>query len=291
VRQTALVTGSSGFLGRHFSDELRSRDFNVVECDTAVGVNALDLFRRDVEPNRYDLVVHCAAVEPHRAAIDSLPDHLAANLQLDSAMFRWALRTRQRRVLYISSSAVYPVRYQQWVSHAKLREEHTDADEVPFDDYGWLKLTGERMAKMLNGAGVPVHVVRPFSGYGEDQSTNFPFGAFRERAKARQDPFEIWGDATQVRDWIHVSDVVKGALAIVDADERRPVNLCTGTGTSMLGLSDLFTRAAGYQPEVKVLKNKPMGVSYRVGNPYRMLRHYVPEVSIEAGVERAMSSA
>lgn len=297
----ALVTGAAGFVGRHMAATLIARGYVVARCDTTLGWDALDLFRE--YERRCDLVVHAAAAEPHRAAIDGQPMHLARNLQLDAAMFEWAGRTGTR-VLYLSSSAAYPVGYQAGHQPYRLHEDDADADRpvtaallaamgmtaplYPDAAYGWAKLTGERLANAAASAGLPVHVVRPFSGYGEDQGEDWPFGAFAARARRREDPFVIWGDGTQIRDWIHINDVIAGALAVVDADERRPVNLCTGVGTSMAELVALTCKAAGYEPEIELRTDKPAGVAYRVGDPTRMNRHYTATVSVEEGVRRAL---
>lgn len=301
----ALVSGAAGFVGRHMTGELIRRGYVVTRCDISLGWDALDLFRE--HDRRYDLVVHAAAAEPHRAAIDGRPMNLATNLMLDAAMFDWAVRTEQARVLYLSSSAAYPVAAQQgqcqftgdtcdgWQCRGGLHEDliRHDLETLGQPDaaYGWTKLTGERLAAAASDAGLPVHVVRPFSGYGEDQGEDWPFGAFAARARRREDPFVIWGDGTQVRDWIHVSDVIDGALAVVEADERRPVNLCTGIGTSMAELVGLFCKAAGYSPEIELRTDRPAGVAYRVGDPARMNEHYAAKVSIQEGVERAISRA
>lgn len=300
----ALVAGAAGFVGRHMTGELIRRGYVVTRCDILLGWDALDLFRE--HDRHYDLVVHAAAAEPHRAAIDGRPMNLATNLMLDAAMFDWAVRTEQKRVLYLSSSAAYPVGYQAGHTPYRLHEDDGRPDAPvaadllkalgshgplgPDSNYGWTKLTGERLAAAASDAGLPVHVVRPFSGYGEDQGDDWPFGAFAARAHRRDDPFVIWGDGTQVRDWIHISDVVNGALAVVEADERRPVNLCTGIGTSMAELVGLFCKAAGYSPEIELRTDRPAGVQYRVGNPDRMSQHYTAKVGIEEGVCRALAS-
>jgi nucleoside-diphosphate-sugar epimerase len=272
--------------------ELIRRGYVVTRCDITLGWDALDLFRE--HDRRYDLVVHAAAAEPHRAAIDGRPMNLATNLMLDSAMFDWAVRTEQRRVLYLSSSAAYPVDLQNDLARpVALHEAYILGPRfknigTPDAAYGWTKLTGEKLAVAASNAGLPVHIVRPFSGYGEDQDDRWPFGAFAARARRREDPFAIWGSGEQVRDWIHVSDVVAGALAVVEADERRPVNLCTGRGTSMAELVDLFCKHAGYTPEIQLLGDRPAGVAYRVGDPARFNEHYTAKVSIQEGVERAL---
>jgi nucleoside-diphosphate-sugar epimerase len=290
----ALITGSAGFVGRHAVAELERRGWAISHCDILTGTDALDGFR--TVGDQFDLVIHAAASSPHRAAIDSEPQHLARNLQLDAAMFDWAVRTGQGRVLYLSSSAAYPI---------DLQDDHATARELREDDirwngrrnignpdavYGWAKLTGERLAEQARGAGLPVTVVRPFSGYGEDQTENFPFRALVERARRREDPFTIWGDGQQVRDWVHIDDVIAGALAVVESGTDEPVNLCTGIGTSMAELAALACEQVGYRPEFELRADKPAGVAYRVGDPGRFHQYYKPTVTLAEGVARALAS-
>lgn len=284
-----LVTGSAGFLGRHFTRTLRDRGDLVIGIDILEGRDALDVFRNAHKV--YDLVIHCAAVAPHRAAIDGRALTVGAgNLELDAAMFRWAARTRPGRVVYFSSSAAYPVGLQRADCASRLTEDAIDLTDPDLPDaiYGHVKLTGERLAQAYRDAGGKVTVVRPFSGYGEDQSDRFPFGAFRDRARRREDPFVIWGDGTQVRDWVHVNDVVGAVLAAVDAEHDGPLNIATGVATSMRDLAELFAEAAGYSPRFQYLTDKPAGVAYRVGDPTRLHEIYTPAITIEEGVSRAL---
>jgi nucleoside-diphosphate-sugar epimerase len=273
VQVKALVTGSAGFVGRHMLRGLRDRGWFTVGVDPhgpSGGVDALDVFaaRRQSHDVRYDLVVHCAAQAPHRAAIDGQPATHVYNQLLDAAMFDWAIRTGQGRVLYFSSCA---------------------ALDPNLDDYGWTKLTGERMATSARRAGVPVTVVRPFSGYGEDQGKDWPFRTFVERAKQHEDPFTIWGDGQQVRDWIHIDDVVAGALAVAESGTEDPVDLCTGIGTSMTALALMVCREVGYEPEFEYRLDMHGGSPYRVGSPFELSRYYRPQVSLEEGVKRALA--
>jgi nucleoside-diphosphate-sugar epimerase len=290
----ALVTGSAGFVGRHMVAELDRRGWEVDARDIVTGRcldNALEVFF--YQNQVYDLVVHAAAQAPHRAAIDRRPATAIYNRMLDAAMFEWAVRTGQRRVLYLSSSAVYPVTRQlapaEWGRPLAEIERADFDDGAPPDPYGETKLLGERLALAAEACGVPVHVVRPFSGYGEDQSLDFPFGAFLDRVRRREDPFPIWGDGRQVRDWIHIDDVVAGALAAVEQDVREPVNLCTGRGTPLIELAAMMHEAAGYAPDVALIPDAPGGVAYRVGDPGRLLGIYRPKVSLEEGVARALA--
>lgn len=296
MRRTALVTGHAGFLGRHFYDRLWQEGYQVTGADPADPADpgrtdALNIFRYG--DKQYELVIHCAAESPNRAAIDDNPARVgAANLELDAALFGWALRTQPDHVVYFSSSAVYPVTLQTGAVNVPLREEQQQATGPvigsPDAVYGWTKLTGELMAEHYRAAGGRVSVFRPFSGYGGDQSAEFPFGAFRDRAMAKADPFVIWGDGQQVRDFIHVDDVVSATLAAVASNVAGPVNLCTGQGVTMTGLATLFCTAAGYRPEFQMVETAPGGVNYRVGDSVRMRGFYQPQVTIDQGVARAL---
>lgn len=274
--------------------ELRDRDWDVLGVDIAAGSDALDVFRYD--RSVYDLVVHCAYHVGGRAAIDGEPRLLARNLELDAALFDWAVRTGQRRVLYFSSSAAYPVDLQSDLTKPhRLHEPFVlfDSRNVgrPDGRYGWAKLTGEELAGAAREAGLPVTVVRPFSGYGEDQDDSYPFRAIVERARRRDDPFVVWGPGTQVRDWIHIDDVANGALAVVESETDQPVNLCTGVGTSMLELARMCCEQVGYRPNITPLPDKPTGVAYRVGDPTRFLEYWTPKESLEEGISRALSTS
>lgn len=267
----ALVTGSAGFVGRHMTAELRRRGADVTAVDIVpaeYGWQSDMLTWLHGDHTRYDLVVHAAARSPHRAAIDLDPGMHPYNVMLDAALFDWAIKTRQYRVLYLSSCA---------------------ALDGPVDDYAATKLTGERLAANVRAAGVDVTVVRPYSGYGEDQSKDFPFRAIVERARRREDPFEIWGDGGQVRDWIHIDDVVAGALAVAESGTEEPVSLCTGAGVSMQQLADMACARVGYRPWFLLRDDKPAGVAYRVGDPTMLRRYYRPEVDLAEGVRRALA--
>jgi nucleoside-diphosphate-sugar epimerase len=160
----------------------------------------------------------------------------------------------------------------------------------PDEVYGWSKVTGELLAGKLRAAGVPVTVVRPFSGYGEDQDPSYPFRAITDRARRREDPLTVWCGSC-VRDWIHVDDVVAGALAVADSGTEKPVNLCTGRATSFWDLAAMAAEAAGYEPEIRALSDKPQGVAYRVGDPNRMmLGYYQPVITLEQGLRRALGT-
>lgn len=288
----ALVTGSEGFLGRHFVKHLRQTGYIVMPVDvrhTTKPVDARDFFRTDA--GQWDLVVHCAAVVNGREVIENSPMDQVIDFELDAALFRWLSQANVAKTVYFSSSAAYPIALQDGAQPHFLCEDEIDltAPRLPDALYGWTKLTGEFLARHARDAGHDVLVVRPFSGYGEDQADCYPFPAIMRRAFNGDDPFVIWGSADQVRDFIHVDDIVGAVMAFVEAGEQGPINIGTSAPTSMRELALTATMQLDYVPKFVPLAEKPAGVMYRVASTAKMLGLYKPKISIEEGVARALA--
>lgn len=293
----ALITGAAGFIGRHFAKRLMADGWQVDQVDTAFpGGRAMDC--RDwlaASDTHVDLAVHCAAVVGGRATIDGRPLDVAVNFEFDAAFARWCLRTRPEHVVYFSSSAAYPVDLQDprqmGRSHYALREEDIDLDEIRQPDaiYGLSKLVGETLMRHLERAGVRTHVFRPFSGWGADQDFAYPMPSFLDRARRREDPFVVWGDGQQVRDWVHVEDVVGAVMAAVDQDVRGPLNIGSGVPVRFDELAAMVCAAAGYSPTIQHLPDAPAGVRHRVCSPTRMLEVYRPRITLEDGIRQALA--
>ena len=281
-----LITGDEGFVGREFRRQLDGH--NIFGIDLKSNYDCRKFFA--VDHSHFDLVVHLAAVVGGRMKIDGAPLEVATDLAIDSDMFQWALRTRPDRLIYFSSSAAYPVDIQTRDFHRPQWEDDIDLNNVgtPDQTYGWAKLTGEILAKYATEAGLKVHIFRPFSGYGTDQDLDYPFPSFIDRALRRADPFHIWGDGTQQRDFIHIRDVVGAALEAVRQDVQGPTNLGWGRATSFNELAELVTNAAGYQPRIEHLPAKPVGCWFRVSNSTKMHDFYKPKITLEEGIRMAL---
>lgn len=295
--KTALVTGAAGLIGRHFTKYLVDHDWDVWPLDIK---NPPYGSKEDVRKffarcdDQYDLVVHCAAHVGGRLDIENRAAYIGAyNVQLDGAMFEWALRTRPAHVVYWSSSAAYPVNLQLDDANSVdlcERDIYLNEPEPADFTYGWAKLVGERLAWECQEEGLKVHVFRPFSGYAADQDVSYPFGAYVDRARRKVDPFVVWGDGEQVRDFVHISDVIDATMAAIDNDYPGPLNLCSGIPTTFNALAKLATSAAGYQPAIEHDRPKPQGVRYRVGDPTELHKVWVPKVSLEDGIKAALQT-
>ena len=104
---------------------------------------------------------------------------------------------------------------------------------------------------------------------------------FLEQVQRRADPIEIWGDAGQVRDYIHVDDVAGAVLAIIEQGADGPVNLGTGRRTSLRTLASLMIEFAGYSAGIHVDGDMPAGVPSLVADTTRLHGIYKPQIVLE----------
>ena len=231
-----LITGDAGFVGRAFHRALAKQRHEITGIDLVNGKEVRHFFATD--DTQFDIVIHLAAIVGGRMTIEGNPLSVASDLAIDADMFQWALRTRPKHIVYFSSSAAYPIFLQKLDYKQKLREIDINLEHIRTPDftYGWAKLSGEMLASYARAEGLKVTVLRPFSGYGSDQALDYPFPSFIERAKRKADPFEVWGRGTQVRDFVHIDDVVEATFAAVINDVKT-MNICSGRPTSFIELA------------------------------------------------------
>lgn len=247
---------------------------------------------------RFSDVYHFAAIVGGRAMIDGDPMMVALDLSIDAEFFYWVCNYKPERVLFPSSSAAYPVDLQSDQDAIALEESAISFDSSlgqPDMTYGWSKLTGEYLAQIAAAHyGISVACVRPFSGYGEDQDLSYPVPAIAARAAAKEDPFEVWGTGKQGRDFVHIDDCIDAILLAMDKiSDGSAINIGSGKLTSFLEIIEVFTKIAGYEPEIKQLLDKPVGVHARYANMDYVAEKYgwKPNISIEEGMKRVYDKA
>ena len=283
-----LITGDAGFVGRAFHRALAKQRHDITGIDLVNGKEVRHFFATD--NTQFDIVIHLAAIVGGRMTIEGNPLSVASDLAIDADMFQWALRTRPKHIVYFSSSAAYPIFLQRLAYQQKLREIDINLEHIRTPDftYGWAKLSGEMLASYARAEGLKVTVLRPFSGYGADQALDYPFPSFIERAKRKADPFEVWGRGTQVRDFVHIDDVVGATFAAVINDVN-VMNICSGRPTSFIELAEMVMLQANYLAPIKNNLDAPIGVEYRVGSTTQMFQVYEPKISLEEGIALALA--
>lgn len=266
--RTALVTGSSGFVGRHLVPPLVEHGYAVCSVDIKRGMSAQEFFH--YWPDReFDVVVSLAAnildVDARMRAGVSIYD----DISLDLETCKWVQKNPPKECFVVMSSC---------------------AVDCPADPYAWIKLSLEQFAGNLHKQGIPVAILRPFSGYGGDQAESYPFPAILKRAQEKQDPLTVWSSTSTVRDWLHIDDLVRAIIwAIKDAPRGVPIEIGSGIPTDFGTLARKMADAVGYSPAIKALTDKINSSDRRVRTSNLAEQYgFTPRISLEEGIQKAL---
>lgn len=315
----ALVTGGASFIGSHLVDKLVRLGAKVTVVDDLSSGKLENLrdssskilfIKKDLEFitkgeikdifEGQEKVFHLAAVHGGRGFISSHPADIASNLAIDHHVFQASLESDVQNVTYASTACVYPVKLQSEVgSDYKLKEE--DSDPANLDnylsadiEYGWGKLMGEiQMISFKKQYGLKGSPVRYVTAYGPRENETHAIMALIYKSLQKMDPFEIWGDGEQERDFTYVDDIVDGSILASDlVSDCTPINLGTGRKYKIREVVTLINKIVGWSPSrYKFDLTKPVGALSRALDNTRakqMLR-WEPRFSLEEGLRRTIS--
>ncbi|MCH7838933.1 MAG: NAD-dependent epimerase/dehydratase family protein [Planctomycetes bacterium] len=309
---TALVTGGASFIGSHLTEALLQRGAEVrVVDDLSSGrlenlrphldEGSVEFIQGDlhVESVRrqavagVDVVFHLAADHGGRGYVELHQAACATNLAMDGAVLLACRDADVERVVFASSGCVYPNFIQQDpTQELYLTEEMVgppyDADNM----YGWAKLMGELTLQAYHDEyGLGAASCRYFTVYGPRAKENHAVMAMTARAFVGQDPFEVWGDGTQVRNWTHVDDIVEGTiLAAEKVDDGTAINLGTMERIRVIDAVQMVLEMTGHQANIRFLPDMPTGPINRVADNSlaKKLLGWEPKVPFRQGLERTI---
>ena len=318
IEKPVVVTGGASFIGSHLVDKLVELGAKVTVIDNfssgkmenlAESKDKIDIIRMDLEYEDFDKIVktlkdnemvfHLAAVHGGRGYIATHPADVASIFAIDHRTFEASLKAGVEKVVYASSACVYPPKLQTDEYRDYLIKEE-DSDPFKLDDYlsadelyGWSKLMGEaQLIAFIKQYGLKGANLRFVTVYGPRENETHAIIALIYKAFERMDPYIIWGDGEQERDFTYVSDIVDGLiLAAEKIDDGTPLNLGTGVKYKIKDIAELIFKIMGWRPSKLVFdKSKPVGVISRgldITKARRMIG-YEPKVTLEEGLRRTI---
>jgi len=212
---------------------------------------------------------------------------------LDGNVFRACHRAGVDKVVYASSGCVYPNHLQTNPEEILYLTE--DMVGPPFDAdnmYGWSKLMGEMTLKSYyKDWGMNSASCRYFTVYGDRGHENHAVIAMIARAFVGQDPFQVWGDGNQIRNWTHVSDIVAGTIRAAERiEDGASLNLGTMERTRVIDAVNEVLRYTGHKADIEFHREMPTGPMNRVADNSlaRKLLDWEPQVKFIGGLHRTI---
>jgi GDP-4-dehydro-6-deoxy-D-mannose reductase len=267
----ALITGGSGFVGQWLARALLERGWSVfggtITGNPAPGVlsagqiDAIRWLELDVgteaaiasalEVSDPDWVIHLAGIAfpPDAAAnpVRAFEANAVGALRLLSVVAAGP-RARERRVLVVGSA-------EQYGAHPPdANPLHESAPLLPISTYGATKAAQEMVALQYARAGsLQVICTRSFNHSGKGQPPTYLLPALVERTRAlpKHGGSLRMGNDTPVRDFLHVADVVRAYILLLERGSAGEVyNVASGEGTSIRTLAERVLKRAGVTADI-----------------------------------------
>lgn len=282
----ALVTGASGFVGRHLVAHLHAAGDQVIAADRTPGADAsavrhialdvtdADAVARAVRAEAPDAVYHLAARSHVGESWSSGDGVTEVNVAGTRAVVDAGAAAHVGRVLVVGSAEQYgPVP----AANGPVRE---DVPMHPLSPYGASKLAAEGVAlDAWRRVGVPVVCVRAFNHTGPGQSSEFFVPGFAgrvARAEADVDGGDdiAVGNLDSVRDFTDVRDVVRAyRLLIEHGTPGEAYNVCSGEGVRIGDVAERLLARARRPLHLRVDPGlvRPVEVPVFVGDPAKLV--------------------
>src|SRR5437667_3715488 len=308
-----LVTGGASFIGSHLVDSLVGLGSKVTVVDDLSSGTLENLEQsfpkiRFVKDNLeyttlsnmfnlftgHDVVFHLAATHGGRGYIQTHPADITSNFSIDHHVFEASALGKVERVIFASTACVYPPVLQSRVgSNYLLREEDAPIGSLdqPLSsdlEYGWAKLMGEmQLNAFVRQYGIKGCSVRFVTAYGPRENETHAIVALIYKAFEKMNPFVIWGDGNQERDFTYVSDIVSGTLLAAEkVSDGTPINLGTQRRISLVEMARMIFDLMEFHPKIRFDPAGPVGVRSRALDisRARALLGWEPVVSLQEGM-------
>lgn len=270
-----LVTGSEGMIGKELCILLEGLGAKVYRYDKNAPIPHDVTHKGEVEETfkvyQPDYVFHLFGVKGSALMTETSPaDFLIPMLQGDTNVIEAAHKYNVKGFLYTSSITVnYP-----------------DVDIYP----AHAKSTSEMVIDSLKKQGTKTKycIVRPSSVYGRFDNFN------NDRAMVvtsliqkslRDEYIDVWGDGSQVRDFINAKDVARGMIKAMEDMPSKPVNLCSGKGITIKELAETIGKI--------VDKKVVFGGQKAVGSQKRLMDldwDFEPIITLSEGVKEVIDA-
>ncbi len=273
-----LVTGVAGFIGSWMAEALLRNGHEVMGLDcftdfyprhykeanlrqledwASFRFVEADLSEVEIEVIRewlseYPFVSHQAAQAGVRSSWGRrFEDYVRHNILATQCLLEAAKETAIRRFVYASSTSVY--------GKADMFHLREDGPTLPVSPYGVTKLAAEHLTRLyyLNH-GVPTVALRYFTVYGPRQRPDMAFHRL-VRSLLLDEPFPLYGDGSQSRNFTYVTDVVQANLAAlfasVDGDPPpflgQPINVGGGVRATLSEVIALAEELTGRRARLR----------------------------------------
>jgi nucleoside-diphosphate-sugar epimerase len=289
-----LVTGINGFLGKHVSNYLRRKEFDLVGVDIIPGSHfAGDITNSDfvfdtIGKADFDAVIHLAALADIKKTTADPYSTYKVNDFGTLNMLELASRKNVSRFLYASSANVYGI-----------PAERPASEMTPFNPrlpYDYSKVLGEMLVRSFAvHRSLKISITRSWLLFGEWEPATRAVPRF-VRACLANERVPLYNGGKDVTDPTYAENYARLAELILTSDKAigEAFNFGSGNRMSIREMAETIKRITKSSSELELLPprtefEKEPQVSYPSIDKLRRLLNYEPIVSFDEGIARVVN--
>jgi len=302
-----LICGATGFIGKNITlglsknknYEIHAVRFKRPAYKTSGNVKWHKADLRDPASvdkliKNMDIVVQAAATTSGSKDIVSKPHiHVTDNAVINSFIFRSAYTHEIKHFIFPSCTVMYP-------SSKKATKENDFTGRI-IDKYkgaGETKVYLEKIAKFYSMLSkTKFTIIRHSNIYGPhdkyDLDKSHVFGATITKVMKAKDDLEVWGDGSEIRDFLHAEDLVNFIKKAISKQKTQYeiYNCGSGKAITIKKLCNLIVRISKKPLKIKFNKNKPTIAFDMFLNCNKAKKElgWEPKIEIESGIKKTIS--
>jgi GDP-L-fucose synthase len=276
-----VVTGSTGFLGRHLMPILCKEygESHVV----GLSFKDFDLLQQDqvehmFEMHKPEVLVHLAAYSGGIGANRTYPaDFFHKNALFVTHMFNSAARHGVKKMIYPMGGCSYPATSTSPISEDQMWNGYPQPDSAGYSVAKKMGIVASHCYRQQYGLNsvvlIPGNMYGEYDNFRESDSHVVPAMVRRYyESKLRGDKeITMWGDGSPVRDFVYAGDVAKTIPWFIENyDSSEPVNVSSGTETSIRELAETIRNKMGWDGQIKWDATKPNGQMIKIFDVARL---------------------
>ena len=302
-----LVCGATGFIGKNITLGLsKNKNYEihavrfkrpVYKTSNNVKWHKADLTNPssvDKLIKNMDIVIQAAATTSGSKDIVSKPYiHVTDNAVINSFIFRSAYTHKIKHFIFPSCTVMYP-------SSKKATKEKDFTGKI-IDKYkgaGETKVYLEKIAKFYSMLSkTKFTIIRHSNIYGPhdkyDLDKSHVFGATITKVMKAKDDLEVWGDGSEIRDFLHADDLVNFIKKAISKQKTQYeiYNCGSGKAITIKQLCNLIVKISKKPLKIKFNKNKPT-IKFDMFlncNKAKKELGWEPKIEIESGIKKTVS--
>ena len=292
-----LIAGSSGMVGRGIVRIAKSQGItDIVEVTSKTcDLRNLQKTRELLLDTKPDVVIDAAAKVGGILANSTEPvDFMINNLQIQTNLFSASNEANVRKVVFLSSSCVYPKLAEQPIKESSLL---TGSLEETNSAYAVAKIAGMRLIQAYRQqynrnwiSVMPTNVFGTFDNFSTTTSHVLPalIRKFHDAKTNNESKVTLWGSGKPKRELMEVDEFARALLLIVEKyDDAETINIGTGKDLTIKEISEIVKEVVGFHGEVVWDESKPDGTQRKLLDISKITKlGYQPQEDLKTGITK-----